>query len=140
MLVLHIANTHNFIFPWQIFCAKCESTELPADNDIILCDGACERGFHQLCLEPPLLKDDSMSKPTPNSSSQLAFLFFLEFVVSCSCFYLFFFTLIISFSLSVPPDDEGWLCPGCDCKVDCIELLNDSQGTNLSILDTWEVD
>ncbi|KAF7127178.1 hypothetical protein RHSIM_Rhsim11G0155600 [Rhododendron simsii] len=94
--MLHIANTHNFIFPWQIFCAKCESTELPADNDIILCDGACERGFHQLCLEPPLLKDD------------------------------------------IPPDDEGWLCPGCDCKVDCIELLNDSQGTNLSILDTWE--
>ncbi|KAF2320993.1 hypothetical protein GH714_032497 [Hevea brasiliensis] len=38
----------------------------------------------------------------------------------------------------VPPDDEGWLCPGCDCKVDCIELLNDSQGTNISISDSWE--
>lgn len=40
---------------------------------------------------------------------------------------------------TVPPDDEGWLCPGCDCKVDCIELLNDCQGTNISISDSWEV-
>ncbi|OIS97315.1 PREDICTED: pathogenesis-related homeodomain protein [Nicotiana attenuata] len=80
----------------DIFCAKCGAKDLPADNDIILCDGACERGFHQLCLEPPLLKED------------------------------------------IPPDDEGWLCPGCDCKVDCIDLLNDLQGTNLSITDSWE--
>nr|GMC78443.1 pathogenesis-related homeodomain protein [Ipomoea batatas] len=42
----------------DIFCAKCGSKDLPADNDIILCDGACERGFHQFCLEPPLLKED----------------------------------------------------------------------------------
>ncbi|XP_016478781.2 pathogenesis-related homeodomain protein [Nicotiana tabacum] len=80
----------------DIFCAKCSAKDLPADNDIILCDGACERGFHQLCLEPPLLKED------------------------------------------IPPDDEGWLCPGCDCKVDCIDLLNDLQGTNLSVTDSWE--
>ncbi|KAL7199474.1 hypothetical protein ACSBR2_021700 [Camellia fascicularis] len=80
----------------DIFCAKCGSRDSPADNDIILCDGACERGFHQFCLEPPLLKED------------------------------------------IPPGDEGWLCPGCDCKVDCINLLNDSQGTNVSILDTGE--
>ncbi|XP_055815936.1 pathogenesis-related homeodomain protein isoform X2 [Solanum dulcamara] len=80
----------------DIFCAKCGSMDLPADNDIILCDGACERGFHQLCVEPPLLKED------------------------------------------IPPDDEGWLCPGCDCKVDCIDLLNDLQGTNLSVTDSWE--
>lgn len=80
----------------DIFCAKCGSMDLPADNDIILCDGACERGFHQLCVDPPLLKED------------------------------------------IPPDDEGWLCPGCDCKVDCIDLLNDFQGTNLSVTDSWE--
>lgn len=80
----------------DIFCAKCGSEELSVDNDIILCDGACDRGFHQHCLEPPLFSED------------------------------------------IPPDDEGWLCPGCDCKVDCIELLNDSQGTNLSINDSWE--
>lgn len=42
---------------WQIFCSKCGQTEVRLDNDIILCDGACERGFHQFCLEPPLLKE-----------------------------------------------------------------------------------
>lgn len=43
----------------QIFCAKCGSKDLSANNDIILCDGACDRGFHQHCLEPPLLSEDS---------------------------------------------------------------------------------
>ncbi|KAE8692673.1 Auxin-responsive GH3 family protein [Hibiscus syriacus] len=56
----------------DIFCAKCGSKDLPANNDIILCDGDCDRGFHQYCLQPPLLKED------------------------------------------IPPDDEGWLCPGWD--------------------------
>lgn len=80
----------------DIYCAKCGSKDLSLDNDIILCDGACDRGFHQFCLEPPLLKEQ------------------------------------------IPPDDEGWLCPGCDCKVDCFDLLNVSQGTSLSITDSWE--
>ncbi|GMJ00558.1 hypothetical protein HRI_003725000 [Hibiscus trionum] len=80
----------------DIFCAKCGSKDLSPDNDIILCDGACDRGFHQYCLQPPLLKED------------------------------------------IPPDDEGWLCPGCNCKVDCIELLNESQGTSFSLTDNWE--
>ncbi|KAK2974515.1 hypothetical protein RJ640_018680 [Escallonia rubra] len=80
----------------DIFCAKCGSKDLIANNDIILCDGTCERGFHQFCLEPPLLKED------------------------------------------IPPGDQGWLCPGCDCKVDCSDMLNDSQGTILSISDRWE--
>ncbi|XWS62973.1 hypothetical protein CRYUN_Cryun06bG0056600 [Craigia yunnanensis] len=80
----------------DIFCAKCGSKDLSANNDIILCDGACDRGFHQYCLQPPLLKED------------------------------------------IPPDDEGWLCPGCDCKVDCIELVNESQGTSFSLTDSWE--
>lgn len=39
----------------------------------------------------------------------------------------------------VPPDDEGWLCPGCDCKDDSLDLLNDSLGTKLSVSDSWEV-
>ncbi|XVE66757.1 hypothetical protein DITRI_Ditri08aG0104900 [Diplodiscus trichospermus] len=80
----------------DIFCAKCGSKELSVNNDIILCDGACDRGFHQYCLQPPMLKDD------------------------------------------IPPDDEGWLCPACDCKVDCIELVNESQGTSFSLTDSWE--
>ncbi|KAL6494674.1 hypothetical protein OROGR_031474 [Orobanche gracilis] len=80
----------------DIFCAKCGSKDLTLDDDIILCDGVCERGFHQFCLEPPLLKED------------------------------------------IPPGDEGWLCPGCDCKVDCIDMLKDFQGTKISINDSWE--
>ncbi|GFP88605.1 pathogenesis-related homeodomain protein [Phtheirospermum japonicum] len=80
----------------DIFCAKCGSKDLTLDNDIILCDGACERGFHQFCLEPPLLKEH------------------------------------------IPPGDEGWLCPECDCKVDCIDMLKDFQGTKVSITDSWE--
>ncbi|KAK7280295.1 hypothetical protein RJT34_25357 [Clitoria ternatea] len=80
----------------DIFCAKCQSKELCTNNDIILCDGVCDRGFHQLCLDPPLLTED------------------------------------------IPPGDEGWLCPGCDCKDDCIDLVNDSLGTNISLNDTWE--
>ncbi|XP_075520834.1 pathogenesis-related homeodomain protein-like [Primulina tabacum] len=80
----------------DIFCAKCGSRDVSLDNDIILCDGTCERGFHQFCLEPPLLK------------------------------------------VEIPPDDVGWLCPGCDCKVDCIDMLKDFQGANLDIDDGWE--
>ncbi|KAI7741012.1 hypothetical protein M8C21_004777, partial [Ambrosia artemisiifolia] len=80
----------------DIFCAKCRKIEVSFDNDIILCDGSCERGFHQFCLDPPLLKEQ------------------------------------------VPPGDQGWLCPGCDCKADCVSLLNDSLGTNLAIEDSWE--
>ena len=52
------------LFLMQIFCAKCGSKDLTLDNDIILCDGACERGFHQFCLEPPLLKEDSNFQTT----------------------------------------------------------------------------
>ncbi|XVF45026.1 hypothetical protein PTKIN_Ptkin02bG0172800 [Pterospermum kingtungense] len=80
----------------DIFCAKCGSKDLSANNDIILCDGACDRGFHQYCLQPPLLKEE------------------------------------------IPPGDESWLCPGCDCKVDCIELVNESQGTSFSLTESWE--
>uniref|UniRef100_A0A1J3DFP0 Homeobox protein HAT3.1 n=1 Tax=Noccaea caerulescens TaxID=107243 RepID=A0A1J3DFP0_NOCCA len=80
----------------DIFCAKCGSEDLSVDNDIILCDGFCDRGFHQNCVEPPLRKED------------------------------------------IPPDDESWLCPGCDCKDDSFVLLNDSLGTKLSVSDSWE--
>ncbi|EEF34575.1 pathogenesis-related homeodomain protein [Ricinus communis] len=38
----------------HIFCAKCKSNEVSPDNDIVLCDGTCNCGFHQRCLDPPL--------------------------------------------------------------------------------------
>ncbi|CAM0882730.1 unnamed protein product [Alopecurus aequalis] len=80
----------------DIFCAICASKHVTLKNDIILCDGVCDRGFHQKCLNPPLLAED------------------------------------------IPEGDEGWLCPACDCKLDCIDLLNELQGSTLSIHDSWE--
>ncbi|KAM0869408.1 hypothetical protein ACQ4PT_040689 [Festuca glaucescens] len=80
----------------DIFCAICGSKHVTLKNDIILCDGACDRGFHQKCLNPPLLAED------------------------------------------IPPEDEGWLCPACDCKLDCIDVLNELQGSTLDIHDSWE--
>ncbi|XP_020082761.1 pathogenesis-related homeodomain protein isoform X3 [Ananas comosus] len=44
------------VFHEHIFCAKCKSREAFPENDIILCDGSCNCGFHQKCLEPPLEK------------------------------------------------------------------------------------
>ncbi|XP_065870296.1 homeobox protein HAT3.1 [Euphorbia lathyris] len=89
-------DSEGLISSEDIFCAKCGSKDLAANNDIILCDGVCDRGFHQFCLVPPLLNED------------------------------------------IPPDDEGWLCPGCDCRVDSIHLLNESQGTKVSFNDSWK--
>ncbi|KAF3647088.1 Ubiquinol oxidase 2, mitochondrial [Capsicum annuum] len=38
----------------------------------------------------------------------------------------------------IPPDDEGRLFLGCDCKVYCIDLLNNLQGKDLFVADSWE--
>ncbi|OMO63308.1 hypothetical protein COLO4_32568 [Corchorus olitorius] len=53
----------------DIFCAKCGSKDLSANNDIILCDGACDRGFHQYCLQPPLLKEDKTDEKDQGDES-----------------------------------------------------------------------
>lgn len=118
---------NNSYILWQIFCAKCGLKDSSINNDIILCDGICERGFHQMCLVPPLLNEESNAQ---------TFLFQIDgqmrnMVLSLSSDCFFFFL--------VPPGDEIWLCPGCKCKVYCFDLLNDVQGTQLSILDKWEV-
>ncbi|XP_037408775.1 homeobox protein HOX1A-like [Triticum dicoccoides] len=80
----------------HIVCATCRLQGPTSNNGIILCDGACDRGFHQNCLNPRLLTKD------------------------------------------IPGAGERWLCPECDCKMKCIELINELQGTNLSISDSWE--
>ncbi|KAJ0264485.1 Homeobox protein [Hirschfeldia incana] len=51
-------NSDGEISSEDIFCAKCGSADLRVDNDIILCDGFCDRGFHQYCVQPPLRKED----------------------------------------------------------------------------------
>ncbi|KAL6523687.1 hypothetical protein OROGR_017290 [Orobanche gracilis] len=42
------------VYHEHIFSANCKLREAFPDNDIILCDGSCNRAFHQRCLDPPL--------------------------------------------------------------------------------------
>ncbi|KAJ7536122.1 hypothetical protein O6H91_12G057100 [Diphasiastrum complanatum] len=79
----------------EIFCSKCHSREAFLNNDIILCDGTCNRGFHQKCLHPPLATHE------------------------------------------IPPEGEGWLCPVCDCKLDCLLTINKYLGTNFQVETNW---
>nr|VDC72137.1 unnamed protein product [Brassica rapa] len=51
-------NSHGEISSEDIFCSKCGSKDVRIDNDIVLCDGFCDRGFHQYCVQPPLRKED----------------------------------------------------------------------------------
>ena len=47
----------------DIFCGKCRASDSTDDNDIIMCDGMCDRAYHMKCVFPPLdasiLEDDS---------------------------------------------------------------------------------
>lgn len=36
----------------HIFCARCRGRDSHDDNDIILCDGPCNRAYHECCLSP----------------------------------------------------------------------------------------
>ncbi|XRB08401.1 PHD-type domain-containing protein [Pycnococcus provasolii] len=67
----------------QIICSVCCSGECDDDNDIIMCDGECDRAYHMRCLDPPLTPDD-----LPKAEL------------------------------------DGWLCPACDCWVDCVWDIN----------------
>lgn len=79
----------------HIFCSKCGGNESTDDNDIILCDGHCDRAYHVRCLVPPV---------DPESL----------------------------------PEDEGWLCPSCDRKIDMIDIINDEFGTEYEYDTPWE--
>lgn len=47
----------------NIFCGKCLKSDSTDDNDIIMCDGMCDRAYHMKCVFPPVdpavLEDDS---------------------------------------------------------------------------------
>ena len=67
----------------DIFCSACGVADDRSDDDILLCDGFCDRAYHQSCVVPVVKTED------------------------------------------IPPEDEGWLCPRCDARVDVIYVLND---------------
>lgn len=42
------------ILEQHIFCARCQTYNVQEGNDIVLCDGPCQRAYHQRCLPEPL--------------------------------------------------------------------------------------
>lgn len=42
----------------DIFCCRCGDYEATDDNDIVLCDGPCDRAYHLRCNVPPLTPAD----------------------------------------------------------------------------------
>jgi len=42
----------------NIFCATCGGKDAEEDNDILLCDGVCNRAFHQQCCKPAVATED----------------------------------------------------------------------------------
>lgn len=73
----------------DIFCSACGLADDRSDDDILLCDGFCDRAYHQSCVVPVVKTED------------------------------------------IPPEDEGWLCPRCDARVDVIYVLNDEYAHDL---------
>ena len=107
----------------QLGWATCRLQGPASNNGIILCDG-CDRGFHQNCLNPHLLTEDS-NIYFPNSFLYARFCF-----LWCKLIHV-----IIPF---VVPD-EGLLISAFDCKIYFIELINEFHVTVLFINDSWEV-
>ncbi|MCO5600413.1 hypothetical protein L7F22_054525 [Adiantum nelumboides] len=64
----YLFDSRGQIYHEDIFCAICKRQDVVVNNDIILCDGACDRAFHQLCLRPPLRTDEMPSKDYGESS------------------------------------------------------------------------
>ena len=81
----------------DVFCAACGGGDATDEDDILLCDGFCDRAFHQLCVVPPVTAEE------------------------------------------MPPDDEGWLCPLCDARVDCFYAINADFDLELDMASaTWQ--
>lgn len=115
----------------QIFCAECNSREAFPDNDIILCDGTCNRAFHQKCLDPPLETESSKY-----ALCYCSYIYIYIFVFRVVYTLLSFFLYLIS---TVPPGDQGWFCKFCDCKIEIIDAMNAQIGTQFSVDSNWQV-
>ena len=42
----------------DVACARCGDGDATDENDILMCDGYCDRAFHQRCVVPPVKTDE----------------------------------------------------------------------------------
>ena len=42
----------------DVVCARCRDGDATDENDILICDGYCDRAFHQRCVVPPVKTDE----------------------------------------------------------------------------------
>ena len=42
----------------DVVCARCADGDATDENDILICDGYCDRAFHQRCVVPPVKADE----------------------------------------------------------------------------------
>eukprot|EP00191_Tetraselmis_sp_GSL018_P019050 CAMPEP_0177588674 /NCGR_PEP_ID=MMETSP0419_2-20121207/6356_1 /TAXON_ID=582737 /ORGANISM="Tetraselmis sp., Strain GSL018" /LENGTH=376 /DNA_ID=CAMNT_0019078897 /DNA_START=287 /DNA_END=1418 /DNA_ORIENTATION=- len=58
----------------DIFCCRCLSFQSSENNDIILCDGPCNRAYHQRCVKPEVdetaLKEESWLCPACSAKDE----------------------------------------------------------------------
>lgn len=76
------SSGENSIDVEEVCCSFCGSGDSCPGNDIIICDGYCERAYHQKCIEPAVCLE----------------------------------------GLS---EDQGWLCPPCQTKVNIVFRIDD---------------
>mmetsp|Transcript_7485 Transcript_7485/g.45994 ORF Transcript_7485/g.45994 Transcript_7485/m.45994 type:complete len:443 (-) Transcript_7485:91-1419(-) len=76
------SSGENSIDVEEVCCSFCGSGDSCPGNDIIICDGYCERAYHQKCIVPAVCLE----------------------------------------GLS---EDQGWLCPPCQAKVDIVFRIDD---------------
>ena len=77
----------------DVVCAKCRDGKATDDNDILMCDGYCDRAFHQRCVVPPVKTDEIPDEwLCPLCDARV------------DCFY----TLNADFDLELDAADAGW--------------------------------
>lgn len=80
----------------DVFCSACGHAEATDENDILLCDGFCERAYHQRCVVPPVATEDI----PPGDEGWLCPL--------CDARVDAFYTLNSDFDTTLAPESATW--------------------------------
>ena len=54
----HIEEDTGEVDVEDVVCATCRDGDADDDNDILICDGYCDRAFHQHCVVPKVRTED----------------------------------------------------------------------------------